>query len=163
MWRARILTLLLVFVFSSCAFAQGGGNVAIGGMVMDPTGAVIANAKVTVKQKSTSVSRTTTTNGSGQFNMPSLPPTTYTVSVEATGFKQYVQDVVLLADQIRDMDIRMQVGDTTQQVTVEESAVAVNTVSPELSQVIESSRLVDIPLNGRNAADLTLAVPGAVS
>ena len=69
----------------------------------------------------------------------------------------------MLADQIRDMDIHMQVGAQTQQVTVETSAVQVNTVSPELGQVIEHTRLVDIPLNGRNAADLTLLVPGAVT
>src|SRR4029079_3556133 len=68
-----------------------------------------------------------------------------------------------LADQIRDMDIRLQVGEASQQVTVEESSVQVNTVSQELSQAIESSRVSDLPLNGRNAADLTLLVPGAVS
>ncbi|HEV2486771.1 MAG TPA: carboxypeptidase regulatory-like domain-containing protein [Terracidiphilus sp.] len=161
-WRMRILAILLVFVSGACALAQGGGNVAISGTVMDPSGAVIAGANVTVTQKSTSVARATVTNGSGQFNIPSLPPTTYTVSVEATGFKKYVQDVVLLADQIRDMDIRMQVGEMTQQVTVEESSVQVNTISPVLSQVIEHSRVTDLPLNGRNAADLTLLVPGAV-
>ncbi len=162
-WRRRILTLLVVFVSGACALAQGGGNVAITGTVADASGAMIAGAKVTVVQKSTSVAHTTLTNASGEFNIPSLPPSTYTVSVEATGFKKYVQDVVMLADQIRDMDVKMQVGEMTQQVTVEESAVAVNTVSPELSQVIEQSRLVDIPLNGRNAADLTLTVPGAIS
>ena len=162
MWRARILTLLLVFVFSSCAFAQGG-NVAITGTVADPSGAMIAGAKVTVVQKSTSVAHATLTNAGGQFNIPSLPPSTYTVSIEATGFKKYVQDIVMLADQIRDMDVKMQVGEMTQEVMVQESAVAVNTVSPELSQVIEQARLVDIPLNGRNAADLTLTVPGAIS
>jgi hypothetical protein len=131
--------------------------------VVDPTGALIAGAKVTVTQQSTSSSRSAVTNGSGQFNIPSLPPTTYTVSVEAAGFKKYVQDVVLLADQIRDLDIQMTVGETTQQVTVEESGVAVNTVSQVLSQVIESSRVIDLPLNGRNAADLTLLVPGTIS
>ncbi len=162
MWRARILTLLLVFGFGSCAFAQGG-NVAITGTVADPSGAMIAGAKVTVVQKSTSVAHATLTSASGQFNIPSLPPSTYTVSIEATGFKKYVQDVVMLADQIRDMDVKMQVGEMTQEVMVQESAVAVNTVSPELSQVIEQARLVDIPLNGRNAADLTLTVPGAIS
>jgi len=160
MWRLTIA--LPLFLFAAGAFAQGG-NVAITGTVADPSGAMIAGAKVTVLEKSTSVSHTTLTNASGQFNIPSLPPSTYTVSIEATGFKKYVQDVVMLADQIRDIDVRMQVGETTQQVTVEESAVAVNTVSPELSQVIEHSRLVDIPLNGRNAADLTLTVPGTYS
>jgi hypothetical protein len=116
-----------------------------------------------VTEKNTSVSRTVTTNGTGQFNISSIPPATYTVAVEAQGFKRYVQDVVLLADQIRNMDIHLEIGQASQQITVEESSVQVNTVSQELSQVIESSRVSDLPLNGRNAADLTLLVPGAVS
>jgi hypothetical protein len=163
MWRLRIVLSLMICMFAAGAFAQGGGNVAITGTVSDPSGAVIAGAKVTVTQVSTSVVSTTTTNSSGIFTFPSLPASTYSVSVQATGFKQFVQQVVLLADQTRDMDIRLEVGSQTQQVTVETSAVQVNTVSPELGQVIERSRLSDLPLNGRNAADLTLLVPGAVS
>jgi Carboxypeptidase regulatory-like domain len=162
-WAVWMGVLLGVLTFLSGAFAQGGGNVAITGVVTDTTGAVIAGASVKVTQKNTSAVRTDTTNGTGQFNIPSLPPATYTVSVEARGFKRYVQDVVVLADQIRDMDIHLQVGQTSEEVTVESSAVQVNTVSQELSQVIEGSRLGDLPLNGRNAADLTLLVPGAVS
>jgi len=162
MWRKQTVLSLIAFTIAAGAFAQGG-NVTITGTVTDPSGAVVAGAKVTVTQKSTSILRTDTTNGSGQFNFPALPPTTYTVSVQAPGFKQYIQDVALLADQIRDLDVRLQLGAATQQVTVEESAVQVNTMSQELSQVIERSRVTDLPLNGRNAADLTLLVPGAVS
>src|SRR5665213_2888004 len=133
-WRMRILALMVVLVSSACALAQGGGNVAIGGVVMDPAGAAIANAKITVTQKSTSVVHAATTGSGGQFNITSPPPSTYTVTVEVTGFKKYVQDIVMLADQVRDMDIHLEVGATTQEVTVAESAVQVNTVSPELSQ-----------------------------
>src|SRR5664280_2228056 len=80
-WRMRILAILLAFVSGACALAQGGGNVAIGGVVMDPTGAAIANAKITVTQKSTSVAHTSTTSAGGQFNITSLPPSTYTVTL----------------------------------------------------------------------------------
>ncbi|HKF48085.1 MAG TPA: carboxypeptidase regulatory-like domain-containing protein [Terracidiphilus sp.] len=162
-WILRIVVLLGLLTFLPGAFAQGGGNVAISGTVTDASGAVVTGAQVKVTQKNTSITRVDTTNSSGQFNFPSLPPTTYTVTVQQQGFKQYVQDVVLLADQIRDLDIRLEVGAANQQVTVEASSVAVNTVSQELSQVIESSRLSDLPLNGRNAADLTLLVPGAIT
>jgi Carboxypeptidase regulatory-like domain len=163
MWRLQIVVSALMLFFAVGAFAQGGGNVAITGTVVDPSGAVISAAKVTVTQVSTSIIHTATTNSSGLFNISSLPPSTYSVSVEATGFKKFVQQVILLADQTRDMDIRLEVGSQTQQVTVETSAVQVNTVSPELGQVVERSRLIDLPLNGRNAADLTLLVPGAVT
>src|SRR5690348_2731289 len=163
MKKLWVLCALLLSMLPGSAFAQGGGNVAITGTVTDPSGAVLPGAQIKVTQKNTSVTRVDTSNSSGQFNVSSLPPGTYTVSVEAQGFKRYVQDVVLLADQIRDMDIHLQVGSATQQVTVEASSVAVNTVSQELGQVIESSRVTNLPLNGRNAADLTLLVPGAVT
>ena len=162
-WAVRMGILLGILTFLSGALAQGGGNVAITGTVTDSTGALVPGAKVTVTQKNTSITRNATTNGTGQFTISSIPPATYTVLAEAQGFKRYVQDVVLLADQTRSMDIRLEVGETSQQVTVESSSVQVNTVSQELSQVIESSRVSDLPLNGRNAADLTLLVPGAVS
>jgi hypothetical protein len=155
--------LMALIVFTLHAFAQGGGNVAITGTVMDSTGAVVSGAKVTIANKNTSVTREVTTGATGQFNVSSIPPATYSVSVEAQGFKRFGQEITLLADQIRDMDIRLQVGETSQQVTVEASSIQVNTVSQELSQVIESSRVSDLPLNGRNAADLTLLVPGAVT
>jgi hypothetical protein len=163
MWRLRnLLSVLIAIVFAASVCAQGGGNVAITGTVTDPSGAVIAGAKVTVTQKATATVRADVTNGSGHFNIPSLPPATYTVNITAPGFKQYQQDVILLADQIRNMDVHLQLGQATDQVTVEASSVQVNTVSPVLSQVIEHTRVTDLPLNGRNAADLTLLVPGAV-
>jgi len=158
LWAVMLLTALAA---GTHAFAQGGGNVAITGTVTDPSGAVISGAEVKVTQKNTSVTRTEATNGSGQFNIPSLPPATYTVSVGAKGFKQYVQDVLLMADQVRDLDIRLQLGESSQQITVEDSTVQVNTVTPVLAQVIDQQRLINLPLNGRNAADLTLLVPGA--
>jgi hypothetical protein len=162
--NALLITIaLLTPALAPRVFAQGGGNVAIAGTVTDPTGAEITGAHVVVTQKNTSITRTDTTNATGQFNISSIPPATYTVSVEAPGFKKYVQDVVLLADQFRNMDVRLQVGEASQQITVEESSVQVNTVTPVLSQVIEQSRVINLPLNGRNAADLTLLVPGANS
>ncbi len=158
----RILVLGVLVACTGYALAQTG-NGAITGTVTDPQGAVVSGANVKVTQINTGTARTVTTNGSGQFSVPSLQPATYSVTLEAQGFKSYEQNIVLLADQIRDMDVKLEVGALTQRVTVETSAVQVNTVSPVLGQVIEQSRLVDIPLNGRNAADLTLLVPGAIN
>jgi len=113
-------------------------------------------------QVGTDVKRTATTNVSGQFTIPSLPPATYRVSVEAAGFKTYVQDVTLLADESGSLQIQMQLGAAQESVTVAATATLVNTVTPVLSQVIEQSRVVDLPLNGRNPADLTKLVAGTV-
>jgi hypothetical protein len=160
MKRNSILVTIAIFFISACAYSQGGGNAAITGNVTDPSGAVVSGAKVTVTQKGTAVARSASTNESGRFNVPSLPPAGYTVTIEASGFTTSVEDVTLLADQVRAMDIHLQLGQASQKITVEESAVTVNTVTPVLSQVIEQSRVINLPLNGRNAADLTLLVPG---
>src|SRR5260370_13019724 len=144
------------------AYGQGGGNAAISGTVTDPTGAVIVGANVTMTQMGTEVKRTASTNENGQFTIPSPPPANYRLSVEAKGFKTYVQDVPLLADQSGSLQIQLQLGASTETVTVEATATLVNTNTPVLSQVIEGARLRELPLNGRNAADLTKMVAGAV-
>ncbi len=149
-------------VIAACAFAQGGGNAAMNGTVTDPTGALIAKANVTMTQVGTDVKRTTATNANGQFSIPSLPPATYRLSVEASGFKTYIQEITLLADESGSLQIPMQLGTSSETVTVEATATLVNTVTPVLSQVIERARVVDLPLNGRNAADLTKLVAGAL-
>lgn len=152
----------IAFLIAACAYGQGGGNAALTGTVTDPTGAVIVGANVTMTQIGTEAKRTATSNGNGQFTMPSLPPANYRLSVEASGFKTYVRDVTLLADQSGFLQIPMQLGQSTETVNVEATATLVNTLTPVLSQVIEGARLRELPLNGRNAADLTKMVAGAV-
>jgi hypothetical protein len=152
----------IVLLIAACCYGQGGGNAAMTGTVTDPSGATIAKANVTMTQTGTDVKRAAVTNASGQFTIPSLSPATYRLSVEAAGFKKYVQDVTLLADQDGSLQIPMQLGASAETVTVEATGTLINTVSPVLSQVIERSRVVELPLNGRNAADLTKLVPGTV-
>src|ERR1035438_8162087 len=98
-WALQLIVSLGLFALTTCALAQGG-NGAITGTVADPQGAVVSRAQIKVTELSTGVTRTDTTNGAGQFNIPSLPPATYSVTVEAQGFKEYVQNIVLLADQV---------------------------------------------------------------
>jgi hypothetical protein len=152
----------MILLVAAGAFGQGGGNAAMTGTVTDPSGAVIGSANVTMTDVATKVKRTAVTNDGGLFNIPSLAPATYHLTVEAAGFKRYVQDVTLLADQSGSLQIQMQLGASAETVTVEATATLVNTVTPVLSQVIEGARLRELPLNGRNAADLTKLVAGAV-
>ena len=144
----------MVLLAAAGAYGQGGGNATLNGTVTDPSGAVIAKADVTLTQAGTDGKRTATTDGSGQFSVPSLSPATYRLAVAAAGFKTYLQYVTLLADQSGSLQIQMQLGTSTETLTVDATATLVNTVTPVLSQVIERSRLVELPLNGRNAADL---------
>ena len=152
----------LAFLMAASVYGQGGGNAAMTGTVTDPSGAVLVGAKVTMTQIGTEVKRTAATNENGQFTIPSLPPATYRLTVEAARFKTYSRDVTLLADQSGSMQIPMQIGTSAEMVTVEATATLVNTITPVLSQVIEGARLIELPLNGRNAADLTKMVAGAV-
>src|SRR5579883_1266220 len=118
-WTAALL-------ISGLAYGQGGGNAALTGIVADPSGAVIARATVTLTQTGTDVKRTATTNVSGQFTIPSLPPSTYRLTVEAPGFKTYTRDVTLLADESGSLPIQMQLGAATETVNVEATATLVN-------------------------------------
>ncbi|MBV9081908.1 MAG: carboxypeptidase regulatory-like domain-containing protein, partial [Acidobacteriaceae bacterium] len=152
----------IFLLFTAGAFSQVGGNAALTGSVVDPTGAAIANASVTTLQVGTDVKRSAATNNDGEFRLPSLPPATYRVTVEAPGFKTYVQEVTLLADQTGTLPVHLELGQAQETVTVEATATLVNTETPVVSQVIERSRVVELPLNGRNAADLTKLVAGAV-
>jgi hypothetical protein len=152
---------VMILLVSVGLSGQGGGNGAITGTVTDPSGAVIVGAKVTVTQKATTNKRTAETNGSGQFNVPSLPPASYEITVESKSFKTYVQkDTTVLADQIVSVQVQLQLGQSSETITVESTAVVINTVTPVISQVIEQQRVVELPLNGRNAGDLTTLVAG---
>ncbi len=86
---------------------------------------------MTLTQQGTGTIRADITENSGAFNIPSPPPTGYSVSGQAPGFKQYVENVVLLADQTRNMVIHLQLVEATQQITGETSSIQGNTVSQE--------------------------------
>jgi hypothetical protein len=97
----------------------------------------------------------------GYFVIPALHPSTYDVTVSASGFATHAQNgVSLLADQSLTLDIRMTIGQITETVSIQTSGVQVDTSTSTLSQVVEEKRIVDLPLNGRNPVTLALLVPG---
>ena len=110
-------TILLVFFSVTLAMAQG--NATLTGTVTDPTGAVVPGATVTATNVATNVPSTTQTNDSGLYRFPTLPVGTYKVTVEATGFKAYnVENIVLTVGQIVTQDMKLEVGGATESVTV---------------------------------------------
>jgi len=151
----------LLLSLCSLAFSQGFGTIV--GTVTDPSGASVDSAKVTATEAETGTSREAVTNNSGQFVIPGLRPTTYSLSVEAAGFNKYTQSgIALTADQSQTVNIALTVGQASQTVTVEATAQQADTYTSTLKEVVDSQRMVDLPLNGRNAANLTTLVPGAV-
>ncbi len=137
----------------------------IRGVVSDPTGAVIAGATVTVINNSTRISKTVTTSADGSFEVFQLPaPSTYTVKAEKSGFKTYeAQTVRLSVDQVYVLNVQMQLGQVTQQVTVEAAPTQVEKTSIQLSATVSGNTIVDMPLNGRNWTQLQQTLPGVVS
>lgn len=162
MRRNLAWSILWVFLFAPLCRAQAVGTIV--GTVSDPSGAVVPSAKVTVTQEGTGFARTVTANTAGYYVVPSLPPATYSLSVETAGFQTYVQKGIMLqANESATVNVVLEVGATTQTVTVEAGAGLVNTTTSTLSEVVDQRRMVDLPLNGRNAAALTLLVGGTVN
>jgi hypothetical protein len=143
------------------ARAQGLGR--ISGIVTDATGAAVPSAKVVATDAGTGYAATVTTNAQGEFVFASLPPTVYNLSATAPGFQTFVQNgVSLKADQAVTVNPALQVGAESQTVLVTTESPQVDVVTGTLSQVVEQRQVNELPLNGRNAAQLTLLAPGVL-
>jgi len=157
------LSVFAVLALTCSAFAQMQfGQVT--GTVFDPTGAAVANAKVTVTNAGTDLSLTATTNANGNYTVREIPPGVYKIEVEAAGFKTVTNTgVTANAGTIAHVDFKMQMGKTSEVVEVTAEAAAVNTEDSKLSTTVSSAEIANLPLNGRNVYDLMQQAPGAVN
>ena len=156
------VSLALLFSFFSCTslFAQGNAG-RIFGTVTDQTGGAIAGATVTVTDVARNTPRTLTTDAGGAYNDPDITPSTYTVRVEAKGFKALErQNVIVEVGQDVRVDETLQPGEQTQTVTVTEAVPLVNTTNAELGGTLQNQVMEDLPLNGRNFQNLLNLRPG---
>jgi Carboxypeptidase regulatory-like domain len=158
----RLATLLCVFLSIPSWSQKFTGTLT--GIVTDPTGAVVGGATVRATSKATGATRTTTTNAEGSFTFPELNPDTYDVSISKSGFKEAIQrDVALhVADNLA-VTIHLTVGAAGEMIEVQgvPSEVALQTQSGEVSNVMLSQQVRELPLNGRSFVQLTTLVPGA--
>lgn len=160
-YGAIVLLALLSVLLPARLAAQGYGS--IQGTVTDATGAVVPGAVVTATQIDTGRQTTVNSSQSGTFVFPTLPPAGYSVMVTAQGFQSYEQKgIVLQANQSMTVNAKLTIGAATQTVEVTSSIPQVDTTSGTLSQVVDQERVVDLPLNGRNAASLVTLVAGVV-
>jgi outer membrane receptor protein involved in Fe transport len=154
--------LALICLFSVVAVAQEATGRIIG-VVTDPSGSVIPRAKVTVTNVATGESRDATVNDDGSYQVLSLPPGTYKVTAEAQGFRKSVTgEQILDIDRALKVDVKMEVGSTTETVQVEATASGVETVTAMLGQVVTGNQIHNAPLNGRNVMDLATLMPGVI-
>jgi hypothetical protein len=159
--RPYLLALMFALCSSTGLFAQGYGS--ISGTVTDATGAVIPAAVVVVTQTDTGRQTTATSNASGAFVLNTLPPAPYSLTVSLKGFQTFQQaGIVLQADQSLTVNPKLAVGESNVTVEVTSSVPQVDTTTGTLAQVIDRERVVDLPLNGRNAASLITLVAGVV-
>ena len=153
---------LVILGFGSALFLSAQEKATILGTVSDPTGSVVPGVKVTITNTGTSQVRAIETNNSGAYVMPDLSIGSYSVRAEAPGFKTYERTGVTLnvSDTVR-IDVPMQVGDAKESVTVEAAAVAVQSDSSEVSDLISGRQVSQLAINGRNIAQLATLTPGA--
>lgn len=133
----------------------------ITGVVTDPQGAVVSGAQVTITNQGTGNARSVTTGGSGVYSVPDLDVGKYEVRVRAANFKEFVsRDLELDTASTATVNASLQIGDTTEKVTVEASTVHVETSTGAVGNVVEGNEVRELPLNGNNFVELTQLMPG---
>jgi hypothetical protein len=157
----RVVALLAgILLLPSLMWAQ---TATINGTVMDSTGAIVPHAKVTVVNKATNASRDAETSDTGFYSFPTLPPGIYDVTIEKTGLKTVAfVDVTLTVDQALTLDAKLEVSAVSQTVTVEGTNITpINTTDAQISNVIDSKQIQELPLILRDPYQLVLLTPGS--
>jgi hypothetical protein len=158
--RIALVAFCVLGVLAQTAFAQLA-SATLNGTVTDPTGAIIAGARVVLHNVATGVDRTTTTNNVGRYVLIDIVPGTYTLQVSAQGFNTASQpEFTLYVNQTSTMDFKLVVGATQQTVEVEATAAQIESSTAELGTAIATRAVNDLPLNGRNFTQLLALTPG---
>lgn len=144
------------------ALAQATGQVS--GVVSDPSGRVIPSASVELISNATAQARTTASSGDGAYTFPLVSPGVYQVRVSMNGFKTNLTKAVeVLVNGTTRVDVKLVVGSANQEVTVTDAAPLVETSNATMGNVVGRESIVDLPLNGRNFAQLGTLIPGVVA
>jgi hypothetical protein len=158
----KFLSLVVALMLCLPAIAQNTTGT-INGRILDPQGAVVGGADVTVTSTTTNVAHAVKTNQDGLYTVPLLQPGTYSVSVVTPSFRKEIRNnITLQIQQTLDLDFSLSVGATTETVTVSTAVPLVSTQSAAIGTVIDNRKVLEIPLNGREFYDLAPLVPGAM-
>src|SRR5215467_3713980 len=156
-----ISAMLALSCYNPVANAQGLDTALLRGTVTDSSGAVVPGATVTMTNVATGVSEKRPTDESGRYLFAGLKPAAYTAKVEATGFKTLVREnVVLRVGQQTDLDLRLEVGEISQEVQVSAEAPLLNTVSGALGTEVTNKYITAMPLIDRDISTLSFLAPG---
>ncbi len=153
---------LLVLAFMTPLALYGQGSVTIYGTITDSSGALVPGVSITLSNIDTGAVRTTMSDAGGNYVLSQLPIGTYSLKAEGRGFKAFAQNEIRTqVDENRQINITMQLGSVKENVTVKAEAVQVETRSGALREVVDSARIVELPLNGRNPVQLQYLVAGS--
>lgn len=162
----RPFGLVAIFVlafacFATAANAQIAGTASIQGTVTDPSGAVVPHALITLTETSTQVRHSVTSGSDGLFSFPNINIGTYTLAVSAPGFQTYNRTgIVLEVGSSIGINVKLPVGEASEQVEVEANALSLQTEDASFKQTIDQKTVTELPLNGRQITDL-IALAGA--
>ena len=140
----------------SCSLMWGQASTGqITGTVRDATGLAVPGAEVKATQTATGVARTVTTGAQGDYTLANLPIGPYQLEVSKEGFNKFVQTgIILNVDSNPNVDVALKVGNVSEQVTVAEDALQVETHSTGVGQVVSNQQVAEMPLNGRDPHEL---------
>ncbi len=159
----RILPVLLLIAASCVASAQGVTGTILG-TVLDESGASIHGAAVTITNTRTGESRPVTSDASGNYIVTALNVGLYRVEIRREGFKSYIADgVILEVNQNVRIDARLAVGAVVESVEVKADSAQVDTYQTQVGAIVDTNRVNDLPLNGRNVYDLAITLPGVAN
>src|ERR1043166_7524437 len=152
------LVVALVVLTSTAAFAQ---NAQVSGTIKDQTGAVLPGVTVTAKNIATGLTRSAVSQGTGDFRIPALPPGTYTVSTDLSGFAAETRpDIVLIIDQDAVINFTLKPARIAEAVTVTGESPIVDTTKSDVSTSVSTQQIQDLPVASRRWIDLAMLTPG---
>src|SRR5262245_21310200 len=153
----RICPLALVSLLAAVIVTAQTPSAGLTGRVTDITGAVFPGAIIKVTNLDTDISQQVVSNQAGDFVIPYLNPARYTLEAQAPGFRTYKhQDFTLSVNQMLRIDVRLEVGTTSDTVTVTDTPTLLNTESSARGEVTNKDEIAELPLDGRNFSDLAL-------
>src|SRR5437868_6775543 len=160
-WFRILLSLIGLLVLAALSALAQLSTSSLNGVVRDPTGAVVPNASVVLRNSDTGVEHRTATNGTGTYVFSDINPGRYTLKVTAPSFStKQVSDFVLAVNQTATIDVSLAAGAQTEVISVEATTEQLQVSTAELGTVIATKQVNDLPLNGRNFTQLLSLTPG---
>jgi len=158
---ASVLAISMLMLFTSLALAQNSNTGEIKGSVMDPSGAMVPGATVSIKNVQTGAAKPTTTNGSGLYDVPFLTPGSYTITFSNPGFRNVVREGIVLHIETLEINATLQVGTATEEVVVNATAPTLETDTSDQHVDLATQTIVDAPVVGTDwRGEMTQLVPG---